>query len=133
MSSTLHVRLVRRSVEPTWLSHGAEGYSEAVRVLVHTRNVAVQAKSRAVCHLKALVVTAATPLRHQLHPLQYADRPLCTAAQQCIKHCGTVMALRASARRILALEAEANDLEAQIEYGSGRCRRSCWTSPAGAR
>jgi transposase len=96
------------------------GMREAVRVLVRTRHGAVQAKSRAICHLKSLVVTAATPLRHQLHPLDtnaliVRCARLRTTTQQSIEHRGTVMALRATARRILALEAEANDLEAQIE------------------
>lgn len=79
-------------------------------MLVRSRHGAVQAKSRAVCHLKSLVVTAATPLRHQLHPLDtnaliVRCARLRTTAQQGIEHRGTVM----------ALETEANDLESQIE------------------
>lgn len=96
------------------------GAREALRVLLRTRKGAVRARSRAVCHLKALVVTAAEVLRHQLHKLGtdalvLRCARLRTTDRQSVEHRATVMALRATARRALALEAEAHDLESQLE------------------
>jgi hypothetical protein len=80
----------------------------------------MRSRSRAICHLKALVVTAPEGLRSQLRRL--ADDELIvrcarlrTSPQQSTEHRMTVKALRATARRVLALEAEANDLESELE------------------
>lgn len=96
------------------------GEREALRVLMRTRQGAVQARSRAICHLKALVVTAPEQLRHQLRNLDTDDlinrcARLRTTVSQSTEHRATVTALRATARRVLALEAEANDLESHME------------------
>lgn len=96
------------------------GAREALRVLQRTRQGAVHARSRSICHLKALVVTAREPLRDQLRHLD-TDALLTrcarlrTSPNHSIEHRATITALRATARRALALEAEANDLESQIE------------------
>lgn len=72
---------------------------EAVRVLQRTREGAVRARSRAICHLKALVVTAPEGLRSQLRRLDDAELvPRCarlrTGAQQSTEHRMTVKELR---------------------------------------
>jgi hypothetical protein len=96
------------------------GEREALRVLVRTRHGAVQARSRAICHLKSLVVTAHERLRdtfRRLDTTALVNRcaRLRTSIRHSPEHRATVTALRATARRVLHLEAEANDLESQIE------------------
>jgi hypothetical protein len=96
------------------------GEREAVRVLQRTREGAVRGRSRAICHLKALVVTAPEGLRSQLRRLADAElitrcARLRTAPAQSTEHRMTVKALRSTARRVLALEAEAADLESELE------------------
>lgn len=96
------------------------GVREAIRVLQRTRQAAIRARSQAVCQLKALVVTAREPLRDQLRrfdtdTLLARSARLRTHPSHSTEHRATVTALRATARRALALEAEANDLESQIE------------------
>jgi transposase len=96
------------------------GEREAIRVLLRTREGAMRARSVAICHVKALVVTAPEGLRSaltRLSDLELVGRcaRLCTGPAQSIEHRATVSALRASARRALTLEAEANDLESQLE------------------
>ncbi|GJG89555.1 IS110 family transposase [Gemmatimonadetes bacterium T265] len=100
------------------------GTREAVRVLRRTCTGAGRAKSRAICHLKALIVTAPRPLRDQLRDQLRGVRddallPKCarlrTTPQHSVEHRATVTALRLTARRALALEAEADDLESQLE------------------
>lgn len=96
------------------------GDREAIRVLLRTRQGAINARSRALCHLKSLVVTAPELLRYQLHQMA-TDKlvarcaRLRTTAHQSTEHRATIMAIRLTARRVLMLEAEANDHETQIE------------------
>jgi transposase len=96
------------------------GQREAVRVLLVTRRGAVRARTRAINHLKALVVSAREELRHQLRNLDTDElvtrcARLRTLPSHPVEHRATVIALRRTARRILALEAEANDLESELE------------------
>jgi transposase len=96
------------------------GDREAIRVLLRTRQGAVNARSRAICHLKALVVTAPEQLRNQLRGMgtdELIERcaRLRTALHHNVEHRATIIAIRLTARRILMLEGEANDHEAQIE------------------
>jgi transposase len=115
------VRAAREALARDHLTQPRQrGDREAIRVLLRTRQGAMTARTRAICHLKALVATAAEPLRNQLRKL--TDRELIarcarlrTGPSQTTEHRATVMALRATARRVLALEAEANDLESQVE------------------
>ena len=96
------------------------GSREALRVLVRTRQGAVAARSRAICHLKALVVTAPESLRLQLRAL-----PTGALVSRCarmranpqhgIERAATGAALRSTARRIRALTTEAEQLEQQIK------------------
>jgi transposase len=96
------------------------GDREAVRVLLITRRGAMHARTRAINHLKALVVTAREELRHQLRNIPTDDlvhrcARLRTLATHTDEHRATVIALRHTARRVLNLEAEANDLETELE------------------
>jgi transposase len=97
------------------------GEREAMRVLVTTRQGAVSSRSRAICHLKELVVEAPEGIRNQLRGLttnRLLERcaRLRTAPQQSWEHRATIITLRSTARRALALEAEAADLETQLEF-----------------
>jgi transposase len=96
------------------------GEREALRVLLTTRQGAVVSRTRAICHLHALVVNAPGPLRDQLRRLDTDEllercARLRTLPTHSVEHRATVAALRATARRALACEAEANDLESQLE------------------
>ena len=100
------------------------GDREALRVLLNTRRSAVRARTKAINHLKALVVTSREEVRHQLrrHDTRHQTDELInrcarlrTLPSQTVEHRATIMALRHTARRILDLEAEANDLETEIE------------------
>jgi transposase len=95
------------------------GSREALRVLARTRQGAVAARTGAICHLKALVVTAPEDLRQQVRALPtgaLVDR--CAAmrdsSRRDTERAATVSVLRSTARRIQALTAEADELEQQI-------------------
>jgi transposase len=96
------------------------GEREAVRVLLATRNGAVVARTKALNHLQALVVTAPERLRSRLGGLtttELARRAgrLRVSADQPIEDQATVRAMRACARRALACEQEATELEAELK------------------
>jgi transposase len=96
------------------------GEREAVRVLLVTRRGAIRARTKAINHLKALVVTAHEELRNQLRGLPTDElvgrcARLRTNPSHSLEHRATLIALRHTARRILALEAEANELESRLE------------------
>lgn len=96
------------------------GDREAMRVLLVTRRGAMRARTRAINHLKALIVTSREELRHQLRRHDTDDlvarcARLRTLPSHSPEHRATVIALRHTARRILMLEAEANDLESEIQ------------------
>jgi transposase len=98
----------------------ARGDREAMRVLLATRRCVVDARTKAINQLKALIVSAPPGLRERL-------RGRCTAAQvRCcvrlrvhashsIEHQVTVQAMRATARRIQLLEAEAAQHQAELD------------------
>ncbi|MFD0626388.1 IS110 family transposase [Streptomyces sanglieri] len=95
------------------------GEREALRVLLATRHGAVLASTAAINQLKALIVSAPDGLRAELRKLkrpaqiaycaQLRDRPA-----QSLEHRMTARALRSTAQRIQALQAEAKDLEKDI-------------------
>src|SRR6266542_2931273 len=96
------------------------GDREAIRVLLTTRHGAVVARTKAVCHLKALLVSAPEGLRMHFRKMTTDDQVircarLRTSPHQSAEHRCTIVALRSTARRTLALEAEADDLETEIE------------------
>jgi len=115
------VRAGREALERDHLAQPrARGEREAIRVLLITRRGAMRARTKAINHLKALVVTAREELRHQLRntptdELVYRCARLRTLPSHSAEHRATVLALRHTARRILTLEAEANDLETELE------------------
>ena len=89
------------------------GTREAIRVLLCTREGAIRARSRALCHLQALIVNAPTQLRDQLRrdktdvQVQRCAR-LRIMANHSVEHRATIRALRATARRIQTLTSEAD-------------------------
>lgn len=97
----------------------SRGHREALRVLMTTRAGAVTARTAAINHLKALIVSAPEDLRAQLrgrtsdaqitHCAKLRDRPA-----QDVEHRTTVRAMRSTAHRIQMLKAEADDLEREI-------------------
>jgi transposase len=98
----------------------ARGDREAIRVLLTARQGAVVARTKAIGQLKALIIGAPEPLREQLRrgsTDQQLDR--CARLRTLPTHSGehrcTVQAIRATARRALALEAEAAEHETHIE------------------
>lgn len=96
------------------------GWREALRVLLATREGAVTSRTKAIGLLKGLIVSAPMQLRDQLRR-HATDEQLARCARlrtgpaQSTEHRATVTAIRCAARRALALEAEAADLESQIE------------------
>jgi transposase len=96
------------------------GSREALRVLLVTREGAVVERTRAVTALQALVVNAPERLRDQLRHLGTRELvPRCARLRsgptQSLEHRATITALRSTARRALACEAEAADLESALE------------------
>jgi transposase len=98
----------------------ARGDREALRVLMAARQGAVVARTKAIGQLKALIVNAPQALRDQLRrgttdqQLQRCAR-LRTLPNHSIEHRATIRALRGTARRALALEAEAAEYETELE------------------
>jgi transposase len=96
------------------------GQREAIRVLLTTRAQAIEFRTRAIAALHALVVSAPDGLREQLRGLALG-RLLDTCAalrgstRQDAEQFATAMAMRATARRALACEREASELETQLE------------------
>ena len=96
------------------------GEREAVRVLLATRNGAVVARTKALNHLQALVVTAPERLRSRLSRLRtdelarQASR-LRLRTDQPIEYQATVRAMRACARRAIACGHEADELETELK------------------
>lgn len=96
------------------------GEREALRVLLATRHGAILSRTRAIASLHALVVNAPEGIRNQLRHLGTDDlltrcARLRTAPTQSTEHRATITALRSTARRALACEAEAADLESALE------------------
>ena len=97
----------------------ARGAREALRVLLATRRASVAARTAAICQLKALVVTAPSALRQSLRGLARAELVrTCSRLHLMQRHDeerrAAVLALRATARRIEHLAAEAAHLEAEL-------------------
>lgn len=96
------------------------GDREALRVLLATRESAVRSKRAATSLLKALLVSAPTSLREGLRALPTREQ-FARAARLRINPAhnseqrATIIAVRATARRALALETEALQLEREIE------------------
>lgn len=98
----------------------ARGDREAIRVLMAARQGAVVGRTKAIGQLKALIISAPQSLRDQLRrsttneQLARASR-LRTLPTHTVEHRATIRAIRGTARRALALEAEAAEYESEIE------------------
>lgn len=96
------------------------GEREALRVLLATRDSAVRSKRAAILLLKALLVSAPPSLREGLRGLATREQ-LARAARLRIspmlssEQRATTITIRASARRALALEDEATELQREVE------------------
>jgi transposase len=130
------------------------GDHQARRVLLTTRRTALAARVAAVNQLKALVVAAPEDLRAELRGLSTRQQvAVCAALRdrptKSLEHRMTVRALRCTARRIQALQAEAVELLGELErlvmaigpwllelFGVGpSAPLSCWSAghmPAGS-
>jgi transposase len=103
----------------------AAGEREALRALMVARAGALAAKKAGLCQLRALVVTCPEPLRLELRALTRARLLRRLAAVRPDRHRdaelrGTLIALRALARRVQALTAEEHELKREIEALVGR-------------
>ena len=95
------------------------GEREAIRVLLATRAQAVEFRTRAIGALHALVTSAPDRLRQRLRTLPLGQllntcAALRGSSRQDAEEYATVMALRSTARRALACEHEAAELETQL-------------------
>jgi transposase len=115
------VRAAREALARDHLAQPRQrGDREAMRVLLTTRAGTVVARTKAICQLKALIVGAPEQLRDQLRrsttdvQLDRCAR-LRTLPQHSVEHRCTVRALRTCARQALFLEAQAADLESELE------------------
>jgi transposase len=95
------------------------GTREAMRVLLATREGAVAAKRQAISQLKALIVNAPESLRQELRVLHTSGQLRRCARMrirlsQSSEHRSTVIALRSTAQRAIALETEAAALETEL-------------------
>ena len=98
----------------------SSGEREALRALMAAREGAVNAKRAGLCQLRDLLITTPEPLRSELRPLSRArllgrlsaTRP---ERRQDPELRGTLLALRAVARRVQQLTAEERELAREIE------------------
>ena len=89
-------------------------------MLLATRRCVVDARTKAINQLKALIVSAPPALRERLRRRCTAAQVRCCArlrvhATHSTEHRVTVQAMRATARRILFLEAEAAQHQAELD------------------
>jgi transposase len=115
------IRAAREALTREHLSQPRQrGEREALRVLLATRDSAVRSKRAAITLMKGLLVSAAPSLREGLRSLATREQ-LARAARlrvnpaQNSEQRATIIAIRASARRALALAEEALELEREIE------------------
>lgn len=111
------------------------GDREALRVLVTTRRHPTSSRVAASNQLKALIVGAPEELRAELRGVAtkgqidrcvgLRDRPA-----RPLEHRMTVCALRTTAGRIRALQAEIDELTAALDPLSPPSRPGCWNCPA---
>jgi transposase len=115
------IRAAREALTREHLSQPRmRGEREALRVLLATRDSAVRSKRAAISLLKGLLVSAPSSLREGLRGLSTKDQlARCARLRNNPTHSSeqraTIIALRASAKRVLALEEEASELQREIE------------------
>jgi transposase len=98
----------------------SSGEREALRALVAARDGAVNAKRAGLCQPPDLLITTPEPLRSELRPLSRARLLRRLAASRPHRRRdpelqGTLLALRALARRVQQLTAEERELAQEIE------------------
>jgi transposase len=114
------VRAARQALAGVGLAEPrCRGDREAIRVLLSTRAQAIDVRTRAIAALYALITSAPEALRERLRflPLGQMVRTcagLRGSSRNDAEEFATVMALRATARRALACEREAAELETQL-------------------
>ena len=114
------VRAARQAIAGIGLSEPrSRGDREAIRVLLTTRAQAIDFRTRAICAVHALVTSAPERLRERLRTLPLGELLATCAgmrgsACQTSEEFATTMAMRATARRALACQAEAAELETQL-------------------
>ena len=96
------------------------GEREALRALMAAREGAVNAKRAGLCQLRDLLITTPQPLRSELRPLTQARLLSRLASTRPERRRdpelrGTLLALRAIARRVLQLTAEEHELAREIK------------------
>lgn len=96
------------------------GKREALRALTVAREGALAAKRAGLCQLRDLVVTCPEPLRSELRPLTRARLLRRLQAVRPTRHNnpelrGTLLAMRAVARRVQQLTLEERELKGEIE------------------
>jgi hypothetical protein len=115
------VRAARQALAGVGLSEPRRrGDREAIRVLLTTRAQAVTFRTRAISALHALVASAPEGLRERLRTLPLGQllqtcAGLRDSARRSIEESATVLAMRSTARRALACEREAAELEVQLD------------------
>lgn len=95
------------------------GEREALRVLLATRESAVRSKTKAIELLKSLLISAPDSLREELrHGTTTQQLARCsrlrTNPSHSVERACTTIALRSTARRVLALQQEAAEMEREI-------------------
>jgi transposase len=115
------VRAARQALAGIGVSQPrCRGDREAIRVLLTTRAQAIEFRTRAISALHALVISAPDRLRERLRSLPLGELlHTCASLRGSSGHSteefATVMALRTTARRALACEHEADELETQLQ------------------
>lgn len=115
------VRAARQALAGVGLGEPrCRGEREAIRVLLTTRSQAIEFRTRAILALHAMVTSAPDAIRERLRSLPLGEllrtcAALRGSARQSAEEFATVTALRSTARRALACEAEAAELEAQLD------------------
>ena len=112
----------------------SSGEREALRALMAAREGAVNAKRAGLCQLRDLLVTTPEPLRSELRPLSRArllSRLSATRPhrRQDPELRGTLLALRAIARRVQQLTAEERELAREIEQLTSKLAPQLLTQP----
>jgi transposase len=98
----------------------SNGERKALRALMAAREGAVNAKRAGLCQLRDLLITTPEPLRSELRPLTRARLLSRLASTRPERRRdpelrGTLLALRAIARRVLQLTAEERELAREIK------------------
>jgi hypothetical protein len=125
------VRAAKDALAPERLAAPRQrGHREALRVLLATRRGAIAARVDATNQFKALIVGAPEELRAGLRGLPTAKQirscaTLRNRPARSLEHRATVRALRATAQRIQLLQAEADELHAEIAALVHAAARGC--------